>query len=1186
MNRRRGQGLVEFALVMPILLFLIMGIFDFSRLFITYAVTSNSLRTALRLAEVRGADSANPQYLNCQSMRAIASNVLFANAPTVTIYYSKAGNTATTYTCATGVNQYTPASNVATGDLLNIRVQTSVNFITPLISNLWPSISLDMKGQRTIVQQVQLGTVAGAVADSDFDGLNDAWEMSYWGNLNQAATDDPDNDGCNNGCEETRNTNPLLWDTDGDGISDGTELDCGLDPNSSGSTDADGDGLNANLECALGLSDTVADFDRDGLNDGYEYSTSHTNPSQADSDGDGLSDGAEVNVHFTNPLAKDSDNDGLWDSGEITRGTNPTNFDTDNDGLIDGEEVGYSDRSFPGWGTNPLDDDTDGDSLGDGYELVINDTDPRTRDADDTDPTKWDTDGDGLSDSEELLQYSTNPNRPDTDGDNIPDGAEVKGTYFSATCGITLGISDPLNRDSDGDSIQDDVDCSNAFDADGDGLLDVWENQYFTTTTLYNGTNDPDGDGCDNECEESRGLNPMSPDTDADGLTDGREALASVAGFTGTNPANPDTDADGVWDGDELANLISPLNPDSDNDVLTDGQELRVANHPQGRYATGLGTNPANPDTDADGLTDYQELTINDTDPMVRDSDDTDPLNPDTDNDGLKDGLEVMFWFTSPNNPDTDGDGLPDGHELMNGDTDPSVMDANDTDPTKRDTDGDGLSDGEEFLTYHTDPRIADSDGDGLNDTREIRFGSEGYSVVADGVTTTVTQNLDPMLTDTDGDGASDGDEVLTMRTNPRNPDTDGDGINDSNERANGTDPLKRDTDGDGWTDSEELTFGSRGYSVTVAGVTTPITRNLNPKNADSDGDGLSDWYETHMPANNYRVVVNNVTPGTLISGNLDPTGRDTDNDGVDDGPEVNTWRSNPLNRNTDNDTIEDGVEVNFASQVFRVTVNGTQQAAIATSLNPTLDDTDADGLNDNVEWLIERTNPVVADTDSDGLNDGYEVTFGTKGYSVTVNGVQQPAIVTRLNPLQTSTDGDTLSDGNEVNSLLTNPQAADTDSDNVADQTDVFPLNQPTISIVCQSPSSCSTNEPTSNGTPFTEQTFRITAQYVNSGQTINVQHTTANGTATGGNTCSTSSANDYRWWTSNPSSATGTVAFAANGTSDVANRICADSRTKGSAGEANSETYTVTIALTGANASYAIISGPAVRTATIVNR
>lgn len=164
MNRRRGQGLVEFALVMPILLFMIMGIFDFSRLFITYAVTSNSLRTALRLAEVRGSNANDPEYANCGAMRAIANNVVFANAPTVTIFYRKANAPTTTYTCNT--SKYTPISNIDTGDMLNISVDTTVRFITPIISNLWPTISLRMSGQRTIVREIQMGSVASAASDS------------------------------------------------------------------------------------------------------------------------------------------------------------------------------------------------------------------------------------------------------------------------------------------------------------------------------------------------------------------------------------------------------------------------------------------------------------------------------------------------------------------------------------------------------------------------------------------------------------------------------------------------------------------------------------------------------------------------------------------------------------------------------------------------------------------------------------------------------------------------------------------------------------------------------------------------------------------------------------------------------------------------------------------------------------
>ncbi|MBL8146210.1 MAG: pilus assembly protein [Anaerolineae bacterium] len=1179
MNRRRGQGLVEFALVMPILLFMIMGIFDFSRLFITYAVTSNSLRTALRLAEVRGLDANNPQYANCGSMRGITSNVLFANAPTVTIFYRKASSPSTTYTCASGVNQYTPLSNIETGDMLNIRLQTNVRFITPFISNLWPSITLDMSGQRTIVQQVLLGTVAGAVADSDYDGLNDAWEISHFGNLNQAGTDDPDGDGCNNGCEETRNTDPLDSDTDNDGISDGDEVECGLDPNSPGSTaDVDGDGLSAFTECALGLDDTIPDVDGDGLSDGYEYSTSNTNPTVPDTDGDGLTDGDEVNIHHTNPLAKDTDSDGLWDNAEVSRGTDPNDFDTDNDGLLDGEEVGYSDVTFTGWGTNPLNPDTDGDGLGDGYEVSINDTDFRTRDADDTDPTKADTDNDGLNDGREHLLLLTDPNDPDTDGDNLLDGEEITPTLVNPTCGFVLGPTDPLNPDTDGDTIQDDIDCANANDSDGDGLLDSWEITHFTTITLNIGTDDPDGDGCDNECEETRNLDPMHQDTDRDGLSDGREALPSIPGYTGTNPLNPDTDNDGVLDGDEIANGINPFNDDTDGDGLTDGQELYTA--PPGPYTSGLGTNPNDPDSDADGLSDYAEVTINDLDPMTIDADDTDPKDSDTDNDGLSDGMEVNVWFTDPHDTDTDGDTLLDGGELTNGDTDAAIMDANDTDPTKWDTDGDGLSDADEFLVYFTNPRLVDSDGDGLDDYDELNFAALGYRVTANGVQgPVITAPLYPMDTDTDNDGVSDGDEVLILFTDPHNPDTDGDGLDDSDERVNSTNPLERDTDSDGFLDLEELTFGSSGYTITVEGVSVPITRNLNPTLADSDGDGLSDWVETHFAAQNYFVIVNNAAPGTQITTNLDPTGRDTDNDGVDDGPEVNTWHTNPLTRHTDNDTIEDGTEVNFAAQLYRVTVNGVQQPVITAPLIPTLDDSDGDGLNDNVE-LLERTHPLVADTDGDTLSDSFEVNFASRNYRVTVNGVEQAPINARLNPLMTSSDGDTLSDSNEIYTRFTNPLAADTDGDARNDNTDVYPLNQPTVTIACQSPANCQTSEPVNNNSPYTDQVIRIAAQYVNSGQSIQVAVTRSGSAITnsGTNVCSTSAARDaYRSGTHN-----GTVTFSANGFDDRSYRICADNAT----GEPATDDIINTIAPTGGNAAYIFISGPNSATAVITNR
>jgi hypothetical protein len=86
------------------------------------------------------------------------------------------------------------------------------------------------------------------------------------------------------------------------------------------------------------------------------------------------------------------------------------------------------------------------------------------------------------------------------------------------------------------------------------------------------------------------------------------------------------------------------------------------------------------------------------------------------------------------------------------------------------DTDGDGLEDAKE-VDLGTDPNNPDTDGDGLGDGKELEH------------------NTDPNNPDTDGDGLEDGKEV-DLGTDPNNPDTDGDGIGDGQEVTDGTDPL------------------------------------------------------------------------------------------------------------------------------------------------------------------------------------------------------------------------------------------------------------------------------------------------------------------------------------------------------------------------------------------------------------
>jgi von Willebrand factor type A domain/Bacterial TSP3 repeat len=111
-----------------------------------------------------------------------------------------------------------------------------------------------------------------------------------------------------------------------------------------------------------------------------------------------------------------------------------------------------------------------------------------------------------------------------------------------------------------------------------------------------------------------------------------------------------------------------------------------------------------------------------------------------------------------PTKSDTDGDGLTDEFEIKFGY--PTIK------PDNKDTNGNGKSDADE-----------DSDGDGLSNLQEQQY------------------QTNPLLVDTDGDGLTDGDEVNKYKTDPTKLDTDGDGIPDGREVANGSDPIVPDAE-------------------------------------------------------------------------------------------------------------------------------------------------------------------------------------------------------------------------------------------------------------------------------------------------------------------------------------------------------------------------------------------------------
>ncbi|MFC7141493.1 hypothetical protein ACFQMA_16850 [Halosimplex aquaticum] len=87
-----------------------------------------------------------------------------------------------------------------------------------------------------------------------------------------------------------------------------------------------------------------------------------------------------------------------------------------------------------------------------------------------------------------------------------------------------------------------------------------------------------------------------------------------------------------------------------------------------------------------------------------------------------------------------------------------------------------------------------------------------------------------------------------------------------------------------------------------------------------------------------------------------DPTLPDSDDDGLTDESEVDQFDTDPLRLDTDGDSVNDSEEV---------TTHGT---------DPAVNDSDGDGLADGREVTSLRTEPTNPDTDGDGFADGAEL--------------------------------------------------------------------------------------------------------------------------------------------------------------------------------------------------------------------
>jgi hypothetical protein len=218
-KKEAGQGLVEFALTLPILMLFIAGLIDFGVILFSYSQASNSLRTALRYSEIFWYyDDGYKQYLDCEGIAGKVADNYFSTDHTITITYIDQENLSE-IDCG-GPASWTPPSDSAleNGDMLHIELVATVDpFFLP-----FGGLELHFEGQRTIMKAIPVadGSLgggddddgAGAPVDSDGDGVPDT------------------SDNC------PAVSNPDQTDSDGDGFGDA--CDAGDPPTQSEEFDA------------------------------------------------------------------------------------------------------------------------------------------------------------------------------------------------------------------------------------------------------------------------------------------------------------------------------------------------------------------------------------------------------------------------------------------------------------------------------------------------------------------------------------------------------------------------------------------------------------------------------------------------------------------------------------------------------------------------------------------------------------------------------------------------------------------------------------------------------------------------------------------------------------------------------------------------------------------------------------
>jgi Flp pilus assembly protein TadG len=143
-NRRRGRGqaLVEFALVIPVFLLLLMAVFDLGRAVFAYNSITNAAREGARLAIVNQSTALITQRVLAQS------SLGGTGSPTVTVSFHK--NTPNDDFTTNPTCTIYPSTSMDLDCVAIVSYQATYRPITPLISNILFSSGVNLAATTTL----------------------------------------------------------------------------------------------------------------------------------------------------------------------------------------------------------------------------------------------------------------------------------------------------------------------------------------------------------------------------------------------------------------------------------------------------------------------------------------------------------------------------------------------------------------------------------------------------------------------------------------------------------------------------------------------------------------------------------------------------------------------------------------------------------------------------------------------------------------------------------------------------------------------------------------------------------------------------------------------------------------------------------------------------------------------------